>query len=98
MQMRCRGLDVVVLVLARAAFCSEQAAAMNFLEIPIGEFVVPLGVLGFFVINSQIPFAVFGKAVQANEFILLLTLTAMTEFNFRSVFVDCRIRLRQAYP
>ena len=67
-----RALDVKMLVLAGAAFCREQAAAMDLLEIPIGEFIVSLGVLGLFVVDSQIPLAVFGKAVEANEFIFLL--------------------------
>jgi hypothetical protein len=41
-------------------------------EIPMGKFVVSLGLLGFFVIDSQIPPAVVGKAMEANEFIFLL--------------------------
>jgi hypothetical protein len=61
-----------VLVLAGAAFCRKQAAAMDLLEIPIGEFIMCLGVLRLFVVDSQIPPAVFGKAVEANEFIFLL--------------------------
>jgi hypothetical protein len=72
MQVRDRVFDVVVLVLAGAAFCREHATAVDLAEIPIGKFVVSLGLLGFFVIDSQIPPAVFGKAVEANEFIFLL--------------------------
>src|ERR1700730_5454887 len=72
MQVRDRVFDVVVLVLAGAAFCREHATAMDLAEIPIGKFVVSLGLFGFFVIDSQIPPAVFGKAVEANEFIFLL--------------------------
>ena len=60
-----RILDVIVFVLAGAAFCRKQAAAMDLLEIPIGEFVVSLGVLGFLVVDSQIPLAVFRKTVEA---------------------------------
>jgi hypothetical protein len=45
---------------------------MDLLEIPIGEFIMWLGVLRLFVVDSQIPPAVFGKAVEANEFIFLL--------------------------
>ena len=45
---------------------------MDLAEIPIWKFVVSLGLLGFFVIDSQIPPAVFVKAVEANEFIFLL--------------------------
>ena len=72
MQVRDRVFDVIVLVLAGAVFCREHATAMDLAEIPIGKFVVSLGLLGFFVIDSQIPPAVFGKAVEANEFIFLL--------------------------
>src|ERR1700724_1019129 len=72
MQVRDSVFDVVVLVLAGAAFCREHATAVDLAEIPIGKFVVSLGLLGFFVIDSQIPPAVFGKAVEANEFIFLL--------------------------
>jgi hypothetical protein len=65
MQVRCRVLDIIVLVLAGAAFCGEQATAVDVFEIPIGKFVMSLGVRRFFVIDSQIPFAVFGKTVEA---------------------------------
>ena len=71
MQVRDRVFDVVVPVLAGAAFCREHAT-VDLAEIPIGKFVVSLGLLGFIVIDSQIPPAVFGKAVEANEFIFLL--------------------------
>ena len=67
-----RALDIIMLVLAGAAFGREQAAAMHLLEIPIGEFIMCLGLLGLVVVDSQIPPAVFGKAVEANEFIFLL--------------------------
>jgi hypothetical protein len=72
MQVRDRVFDVIVLVLAGAVFCREHATAMDIAEIPIGKFVVSLGLLGFFVIDSQISSAVFDKAVEANEFIFLL--------------------------
>ncbi len=71
MQVRCRVLDVMVLILARAAFCGEHATAVDILEVSIGKFVMSLGLLGLFVVDSQIPLAVFGKAVAADEFILL---------------------------
>jgi hypothetical protein len=45
---------------------------VDIFEISVGKFVVSLGLLRFFVVDSQIPFAVFGKTVQANEFIFLL--------------------------
>jgi hypothetical protein len=72
MQVRCRVLDAMVLVLARAAFRSEHATAVDIFEIPIGKFVASLGLFGLFVVDSKIPLAVFGKAVEANEFIFLL--------------------------
>jgi hypothetical protein len=71
MQVRCRVLDVMVLVLTGAAFRGEQATAVDLLEIAIGKFVVSLGVLRFLVVDSQMPLAVFGKTVEANEFIFL---------------------------
>ena len=72
MQMMGRILDVIVFVLAGAAFCRKQTAAVNLLEIAIGKFVVSLGVLRLFVVDSQIPFAVFGEPVAADEIIFLL--------------------------
>jgi hypothetical protein len=69
MQVRRRVLDVMVLVLARADFRSEHATAMDIFEVAIGKFVVSLGLFGLFVVDSQIPLAVFGKTVEANEFI-----------------------------
>jgi hypothetical protein len=38
---------------------------VDILEVPVGEFVVSLGVLGFLVVDSQIPLAVFRKTVEA---------------------------------
>src|SRR5882762_8430273 len=72
MQTMGRILDVRVFVLAGAAFCCQQTAAVNLLEIPIGEFIVSLGVLRLFVVDSQIPLAIFGEPVAADEFIFLL--------------------------
>src|ERR1700716_2162249 len=72
MQMMGRILDVIVFVLAGAGFCRTQTAAVNLLEIAIGKFVVSLGVLRLFVVDSQIPLAVFGEPVAADEFIFLL--------------------------
>ena len=93
MQMMGRILDVIVFVLAGAAFCREQTAAVNLLEIPKGEFIVSLGVLRLFVVDAQIPPAVFGKTVRANEFIFLLCgrpvlapCIALVEYKFS--FVD----------
>src|ERR1700733_7302194 len=82
MQVRDRVFDVIVLVLAGAVFCREHGTAMDLAEIPISKFVVSLGLLGFFVIDS-------GKAVEANEFIFLLA--------SRPVFAPC-ISLVQYNP
>jgi hypothetical protein len=71
MQVRGRGFDVEVLVLSSAALRSEYTAAMDLFEIPVGELVMSLGLFRTFVIDSQVPFAVFGKAVAAKEFIFL---------------------------
>src|ERR1700730_6395878 len=93
MQVRCRALDVIVLVLARAAFCSEHAAAVDIVEISIGKLVVSFGILRPLVVDSQMPFSVLGKTMEANEFIFLLcgrpVLTpciALVEYRF--AFVD----------
>ena len=68
MQVRCRILDVVMLELAGTAFRSEYAAAVDIFEIFIGKLIVSLGILGLLAVNFQIPFAVFGKAVEAGVF------------------------------
>src|SRR3982074_523012 len=86
-------LDVIMFVLAGAAFCREQAAAMYLLESPTGKFIVSLGVFRLFVIDSQIPLAVFGKAVEANEFIFLLRgrlvlAPCISLVEYKSSFVD----------
>src|SRR6202048_4106055 len=93
MQVRCRDLDVIVLVLARAAFRSEHATAVDIFEIPIGKFVVSLGLVRLFVVDTQIPLAVFGKAVEANEFIFLLCgrpvlAPCIALVEYKSSFVD----------
>src|SRR3979490_861326 len=93
MQVGRRILDVIVLVLARAAFCSEHATPVDLFEIPIREFVVSFGILRLFVVDSQIPLAVFGKAVEANEFIFLLCGRPMLAprialVEYKSSFVD----------
>ena len=69
MQMRGRVFDVNVLVLPRATFRGEHAAAVDPFEIPVGKLVVPLGIFWTLIIDAKIPFAVFGKAAVAKEFI-----------------------------
>src|ERR1700738_1856625 len=61
----------MVFVLARAIF-REHAAPMDILEIPIEKFVVSLGVIRSFVVDSQLPFAVLGETVEAKNSVSLL--------------------------
>ena len=65
-QARCRALDVTVLVLA-----ASEPHRWTFSKSPKGKFAVSLGLFGFFVVDSQIPFAVFGETVEANEIVFL---------------------------
>src|SRR6202047_2419435 len=64
--------DVIVLVCAAPTFRAEDAAAVDVLEIPKGELIMPFGLLAFFVIYPEIPFPVFGETVLSNKFIFLL--------------------------
>ena len=45
-------LDVEVLVPPGATLCREQRAAMNLLKVAVGEFVMPLRVLGRLVVDA----------------------------------------------
>src|ERR1700680_2016343 len=45
---------------------------MDVFEISIGKLVMSLGILGFFVVDPQMPLAVFGEAMALDELILLL--------------------------
>ena len=58
--------------MAGATFRGEQATSVDVPEIPIGKLVVSLGLLGLFVVDSQIPLAVFGKTVEADDLIFRL--------------------------
>jgi hypothetical protein len=89
MQVRCRILDVVMLVSAGTAFRSEYGTAVDTLEISTGKLIVFLCILGLFAVNSQIPFAVFGKAVEADVFAFLLWQTAVA----RSVHLTRRTQI-----
>src|SRR3979411_769125 len=71
MQVRRCVLDVMVLVLAGAAFRGQQTTEVDTCQTPRGKFFVALGLLMFLFVDSQIPLAVFGKTVKANEFIFL---------------------------
>ena len=66
---------------------------MDIFEIPIGKFIVSLGLLRLFVVEFQMPFAVLGKTVQANEFIFLLCrrpvpASCIALVEYKSSFVD----------
>ena len=71
MQMRSGILDVEVLVLPRPALGSEHCTAMYAGEIPVGKFVSGLGVLGFIVVDPQVPTRVLCISMQADELIFL---------------------------
>ena len=43
---------------------------MDFFEIPIGKFIVSLCIFRMLVVNSKIPYAVFGKTVLLKVFLL----------------------------
>src|SRR6202047_4146690 len=45
---------------------------MDVFEISIGKLVMSLGILGVFVVDPQMPLAVFGEAMALDELILLL--------------------------
>ena len=82
-----------MLVLARAAFRSEHAAAMDLFEIPIRKFVVSLSFFRVLVVDSQIPLSVFRKTVEAKEFVFVLgrrpVLTPRIPLvEYKSVFVE----------
>jgi hypothetical protein len=52
MQM-CSGVfDVEMLVLARPAFCSENAAAVSIFEISVWKLIMSFGILSIFVVDS----------------------------------------------
>src|ERR1700737_1592304 len=64
--------DVIVLVLAGPTFRAEDAAAVDVLEIPKGELIMPFGLLAFLVIYPEVSSPVFGEPVLSNKFIFLL--------------------------
>jgi hypothetical protein len=91
--MCCCIFNVTVLILPGAAFRRQHATAVYIFDVSMGKFVMSLGVLGVFIIASQIPFAVFGKPVETNEFILLLCRRSVLAprvpfFSYEPVFAD----------
>ena len=71
-QTGCGILDVEMLVLARTAFRRQQTAAVDLLEIAVGELVPLLGLLALLIVYAQAPLAVFGVAVPLDERVLLV--------------------------
>src|SRR5712671_6925707 len=67
-----RIFNISMLILSRPAFSRQQTAAMDILEIPVREFVMPLGVLGFLVIDAQMPFGILREPVPADKLVFLL--------------------------
>jgi hypothetical protein len=93
MQVCGRNLYLVMPVLAGAAFRSNHTTAVDILEISLGKLVVPLCTLGLLAVNSQIPFAVFGKAVEADVFAFLhggrlVLAPCISLVEYKSSFVD----------
>jgi hypothetical protein len=69
--MRSGILDIEILVLACSAFGGKHCAAMDVLEVAVGESVSRLSLFIFFGIDSQMPLCEFTKPVLANDFILI---------------------------
>jgi hypothetical protein len=65
-------LDVQMLILPGAAFGGKHSAPVNIFKVAVRKFIVSLGILRLFVVDSQVPVAIFLKAVLTNELVLLL--------------------------
>jgi hypothetical protein len=57
--------------LSGAAF-GKHSAPMDIIKVAGRKFIVPLGILRLLVVDSQVPAAIFGEAMFANELILLI--------------------------
>src|SRR6267142_498306 len=69
----CSGLlDVEVLVLPGTAFGGKHTASMDIFKVAVRKFIMSLGILRLVVVDSQVPAAIFHKAMLANELVLLL--------------------------
>jgi hypothetical protein len=95
MQVSCRRLSIIVPALTGAALGGEHATSMDFSEVPVGKFVVSLGVFRPLVVDPQIPFAVFGKTVEADIFAFLpgrrlMFAPGIALVKFKSSFSDKR--------
>jgi hypothetical protein len=64
--------DVVVFVLARSAFCSQQTAAVDLPEIAIRKLISTFGILGLLVVDPQIPFRILIESMSLNKIIFVL--------------------------
>ena len=71
-QMSKRPFDIEVFVLPRPALSTEDCTTMDYREVAVGEFVVSFCVFIWFVVDSQMPFSVLPKSVQADELVFLL--------------------------
>jgi hypothetical protein len=58
-----------MLVLARPAFCSENAAAVSIFEISVRKLIMSFGVLSIFVVDSQIPLPILKEPMPLYELI-----------------------------
>ena len=72
MQMRCRILDIKVLVLARPAFRGKHATTVDVDEVPVGKFVPSFGMRGLFLVDAEMPFSEFLDPVSIDKVVLLL--------------------------
>jgi hypothetical protein len=64
--------DSGISVLACSALDSKYAAAMDVFEVAIRKFVSSFGVLRESLIDAEIPFCIFSKAMLLNELVLEL--------------------------
>src|ERR1043166_6334273 len=68
----CRLFNIVMLVLAGSALHGKNGGPMHVFEIAVRKFVSRFGILGMPLVNSQMPFCVIFKPVQANELVFVL--------------------------
>ena len=71
MQVGSGAFDIEMLVLSGAAFGGKHSAPMDIFKVAVRKFIVPLGIRGLLVVNSQIPFAIFLKTTESKELIFL---------------------------
>ncbi|MGH9966518.1 MAG: hypothetical protein ACREBG_01620 [Pyrinomonadaceae bacterium] len=74
--------DVEMLVLPGAAFGRKHSAPVDIFKVAVRKFIVTLGILRLLVVDSQVPAAIFLKAMLANELVLLLVASLNVVFPF----------------